>query len=237
MCDSCGCHPAQDDEHTGRQIPLGQDILSLNNELAAHNRQHLQDKGIFCLNIISAPGSGKTSLLERLGRDYGDKLAMAVIVGDQQTDNDQRRLQEAGHNAIQINTGAACHLDARMVHKAMHSLDLSMTKLLIIENIGNMVCPTAYDLGEDLRIAVVSTPEGEDKPIKYPDLILSSDVLLINKVDLLPYVNFNMDECCRQTERLKPGLEIFQISASTGEGMADFWQWLTKKCQGKALLS
>lgn len=231
MCDSCGCHP--DDSDHARQISLGQDILSLNNEIAGHNRQHLKEDGIYCLNIISAPGSGKTALLERLGRDYGKELAMAVIVGDQQTDNDQQRLQEAGLNAIQINTGAACHLDARMVHKAMHDLDLSATKLLIIENIGNMVCPTAYDLGEDLRIAIVSTPEGEDKPAKYPDLILSADVLLINKVDLLPYVTFNMEECCAQARRLKPGLEIFQISATTGVGMTEFWQWLTKKCQAK----
>ncbi len=230
MCDSCGCHP--DDSNHGRQISLGQDILSLNNEIAGHTRQHLQEAGIFCLNIISAPGSGKTALLEGLGR-YGKELAMAVIVGDQQTDNDQKRLQGAGLNAVQINTGAACHLDARMVHGAMHDLDLSTTRLLIIENIGNMVCPTAYDLGEDLRVAVVSTPEGEDKPAKYPDLILSSDVLLINKVDLLPHVNFNMDECCRQARRLKPGLEIFPVSATTGEGMAEFWQWLMGKCQSK----
>ena len=193
MCDSCGCHP--DDTNETRQVSLGQDILALNNELANHNREHLQKQGIFCINIISAPGSGKTSLLERLGKDYSNKLNMAVIVGDQQTDNDQKRLQESGLNAVQINTGAACHLDARMVHQAMHDLDMSTTKLLIIENIGNMVCPTAYDLGEDVRVAVVSTPEGEDKPAKYPDLILSSDVLLINKVDLLPYVNFDMDAC------------------------------------------
>ncbi len=231
MCDSCGC--PSDDSNQPRQISLGQDILSLNNEIASHTRQHLQEDGIFCLNIISAPGSGKTSLLERLGRDYGQEMAMAVIVGDQQTDNDQKRLQEAGLNAVQINTGAACHLDARMVHKAMHALDLSTTKLLIIENIGNMVCPTAYDLGEDLRVAVVSTPEGEDKPAKYPDLILSSDVLLINKIDLLPYVNFNMEECRAQAQQLKPGLEIFQISAGTGEGMAEFWRWLMGKCQAK----
>ncbi|MBU0681915.1 MAG: hydrogenase nickel incorporation protein HypB [Proteobacteria bacterium] len=231
MCDSCGCHP--EDSNEARQINLGQNILSLNNEIADHTRQHLQEDGIFCLNIISAPGSGKTSLLERLGRDYGHKLTMAVIVGDQQTDNDQKRLKEAGLNAVQINTGAACHLDARMVHKAMHDLDLSATKLLIIENIGNMVCPTAYDLGEDLRIAVVSTPEGEDKPAKYPDLILSSDVLLINKIDLLPYLTFNIDECCAQARKLKPGLKIFQVSASTGEGMAEFWQWLSERCQTK----
>ncbi len=233
MCDSCGCPP--EDSKDGRQISLGQDILSLNNDIANHNRHHLQEKGIFCLNIISAPGSGKTSLLERLARDYGNKLTMAVIVGDQQTDNDQQRIAAAGLNAVQITTGAACHLDARMVHQAMHDLDLSDTKLLIIENIGNMVCPTAYDLGEDLRVAVVSTPEGEDKPAKYPDLILSSDVLLINKVDLLPYVTFNMDECCSQARRLKPGLEIFPVSASTGDGMAAFWHWLTAKYQAKGL--
>lgn len=154
---------------------------------------------------------------------------MAVIVGDQQTDNDQRRLQEAGLAAVQINTGAACHLDADMVHRAMHKLDLASCKLLIIENIGNMVCPTAYDLGEELRIAVISTPEGEDKPAKYPDLILSSDVLLINKVDLLPYLTFDLQECCRQVEEIKPGLPVFAVSATSGEGMAAFWQWLKER--------
>ncbi len=226
MCDSCGCHP---EDSTSRQVQLGQDILSLNNETAQHNRQHLEGDGILCLNIISAPGSGKTSLLERLGRDYGKDHGLAVIVGDQQTDNDQKRLEGAGLNAVQINTGAACHLDARMVHRAMHDLDLSGVEMLIIENIGNMVCPTAYDLGEKIRIAMVSTPEGEDKPVKYPDLILSSDVLLINKIDLLPYVNFNMDECCHQVEHLKPGIKIFPVSATTGEGVAEFWQWLLEK--------
>ena len=231
MCDSCGCHP--DNSNHASKISLGQDILSLNNEIAAHTRRDLKQDGIFCLNIISAPGSGKTALLERLGRDYGQEMTMAVIVGDQQTDNDQQRLQGAGLNAVQINTGAACHLDARMVHGAMHALDLSTTKMLIIENIGNMVCPTAYDLGEDLRVAMVSTPEGEDKPAKYPDLILSSDVLLINKVDLLPYIDFNMAECCSQARLLKPGLEIFPVSATTGEGMAEFWHWLTEKYQDK----
>ncbi len=231
MCDSCGCHPAEDNEP--RKITLAKDILALNNEIAGHTRKHLQEDGIFCLNIISAPGSGKTALLEKLGRDYKTEIGMAVIVGDQQTDNDQKRLEGAGLNAVQITTGAACHLDARMVHQAIHGLDLSATKLLIIENIGNMVCPTAYDLGEDLRVAVISTPEGEDKPAKYPDLILSSDVLLINKIDLLPYVDFNMEECCRQARLLKPGLEIFPISASTGEGLAEFWQWLHEKQQAK----
>lgn len=229
MCDACGCQPP--DSKDTRQISLGRDILALNNEIAAHTRRHLREDGIFCVNIISAPGSGKTALLERVGRDYGDQLRMAVIVGDQQTDNDQQRLREAGLNARQINTGAACHLDARMVHDAIHAMDLTATKLLIIENIGNMVCPTAYDLGEDLRIAVVSTPEGEDKPAKYPDLILSSDVLLINKIDLLPHLTFNIEACCSQARRLKPGLEIFQVSATTGQGMDAFWHWLSHRCQ------
>lgn len=227
MCDSCGC-PA-DNSSSSRRIDLAQDILSRNNDIAGHNRRHLRDRAIFCLNIISAPGSGKTTFLERLGREYGRETAMAVIVGDQQTDNDQRRLQEAGLAAVQINTGAACHLDADMVHRAMHKLDLACCELLIIENIGNMVCPTAYDLGEELRIAVISTPEGEDKPAKYPDLILSSDVLLINKVDLLPYLSFDLHECCRQVEEIKPGLPVFTVSAASGEGMAAFWHWLKER--------
>ncbi|MDR9501062.1 MAG: hydrogenase nickel incorporation protein HypB [Desulfurivibrionaceae bacterium] len=232
MCDTCGC--PTDASEPAKEISLGRDILSLNNEIAGEVRRYLAAKGILCLNIISAPGSGKTSFLERVGREYQEELSMAVIVGDQQTDNDQQRLHRSGLAAVQINTGAACHLDARMVQRAIKGMDLSATKVLFIENIGNMVCPTAYDLGEDLRVAMVSTPEGADKPAKYPDLILTADLLLINKIDLLPYVDFNLTQCCSQARQLKPGLEIFPLSASTGAGLAPFWHWLRERTQAKA---
>ncbi len=253
MCLDCGCaetgdvkidgqkmeHHHHDDTHhdhshhteskSGREISIQQDILSKNNELAQHNREHLQAHETFCMNWISAPGSGKTALLERIIQDYGAELPISVIEGDQQTDNDARRIVKAGADAVQINTGAACHLDANMIHHALHRINLQHTRLLVIENVGNMVCPTAYDLGEDLKVAIISAPEGEDKPVKYPDLLLTANVLLINKVDLIPYLDFNLENCIALSRKVNPQIQIFPVSAKTGEGIPAFYDWLTNQ--------
>ncbi len=248
MCQECGCSGAEEitidgkainqkDHHhhddkpgeSSREINIKQEILHKNNHIASHNREHLQAKGIFSMNWISAPGSGKTAMLERLITDYGTDISFTVIEGDQQTENDANRIRKAGANALQINTGAACHLDAEMIHHALHKIDLKDTRLLIIENVGNMVCPTAYDLGEDLKIALISSPEGEDKPIKYPDLILASDVLLINKTDLIPYLDFSLENCISFAKKVNPQITIFPVSAKTGEGVDKFFSWITDK--------
>jgi len=183
------------------------------------------------MNWISAPGSGKTALLERLIRDYGAELPISVIEGDQQTDNDARRIIKAGADAVQINTGAACHLDASMIHHALHRMQLAQTQLLVIENVGNMVCPTAYDLGEDLKVAIISTPEGEDKPVKYPDLLITASVLLINKIDLIPYLDFNLENCIALSKKVNPAITVFPVSAKTGEGLPAFYEWLQEQRQ------
>ena len=218
-------------ERSGREISIQQDILSKNNQLALHIREHLKSQNVFSMNWISAPGSGKTALLERLIQTYGNVLHFTVIEGDQQTDNDAQRIKKAGADAIQINTGAACHLDANMIHHALHQVDLAKTQLLVIENVGNMVCPTAYDLGEDFKVAIISAPEGEDKPIKYPDLLLTADVLLINKIDLIPYLDFSLENCMALSEKVNPQLKIFPVSAKTGEGIQVFYDWFKERAQ------
>lgn len=217
--------------HTTREVRIQRDILHQNNHIAQHNREHLAQRGIFAMNWISAPGSGKTALLERLIRDYGEKLPIFVIEGDQQTDNDARRIRQAGAEAMQINTGATCHLDAEMIHQALHHANLAKSRILVIENVGNMVCPTAYDLGENLKVAVVSTPEGEDKPAKYPDLILAADVLLINKIDLIPHLDFDLEGCIAAARKVNPQIAIFPVSAKSGEGMAAFYEWIVEKAE------
>ena len=248
MCLECGCgegshttidgkkmEPHQHDHHhqheyshDHKEIEIQQDILAKNNHIALHNREHIARHNVFCMNWISAPGSGKTFLLERLIKDHGEKFKFSVIEGDQQTDNDAQRIKDAGASATQINTGSACHLDAEMIHQALHKIDMENTKILIIENVGNMVCPTAYALGENMKLSIVSCPEGEDKPIKYPDLLLTSKVLLINKIDLLPYLDFDLDRCIKFSKQVNPDLEIFPVSAKSGEGIPEFVSWLEK---------
>jgi hydrogenase nickel incorporation protein HypB len=217
----------QEGQDAAREISIKRDILQKNNTVAQHNREHLQKHRVFCMNWISAPGSGKTALLEKLITLYGADVPMFVIEGDQQTANDANRIRQAGAKALQINTGATCHLDAEMVHSALHQVDLDEVKLLVIENVGNMVCPTAYDLGEMMKVAVISCPEGDDKPIKYPDLLLTSQVLLINKTDLIPYLDFSLDRCIELTKKVNPAIKVFPVSAKTGEGMAEFFEWIS----------
>lgn len=212
-----------------KEITIKKNILSKNNSLAASNRRHFQSHAVFCTNWISAPGSGKTMLLERFIGDHPNPSSITVIEGDQQTDNDAKRIRTAGAKAMQINTGAACHLNAEMIQQALKQLELENNTLLFIENVGNMVCPTAFDLGEAFKVAIISCTEGDDKPIKYPDIILSAKVLLINKVDLLPHVIFDLDRCIQFAQNINPAIQIFPVSATSGAGLPLFYQWLQEQ--------
>jgi len=234
MCTTCGCPTENHDGHhhhhekaaAGGKISLEIDILAKNNRLAADNRRFFREKGIFALNLVSSPGSGKTTILERTLRYLSPMLRCAVIEGDQQTDNDARRIAATGVPARQINTGAGCHLDAHMVGHALEELPVETLDLLFIENVGNLVCPAAFDLGEAHKVVVLSVTEGEDKPLKYPQMFHAADVMLLNKVDLLPYLDFDVEKCLDMARRVSPGIRIFQLSAKSGEGMAEWYEWL-----------
>jgi hydrogenase nickel incorporation protein HypB len=180
------------------------------------------------LNIVSSPGSGKTTLLTETLKQL-DKEKCAVIEGDQQTTNDADRIRETGAKAIQINTGKGCHLDAKMVSQAMAQLTLEKDSTLFIENVGNLVCPAAFDLGESHKVAILSVTEGEDKPLKYPDIFADADVMIINKTDLLPHLNFSMDDCIANSLRVNPDMKIMPISATTGEGLQEWLNWLEER--------
>jgi hydrogenase nickel incorporation protein HypB len=254
MCTTCGCGPKEllnhvhdhdDREHShhshdhghelghqdhrdGRRtvIAIEEDILAKNNRLASFNRALFMDKGIFVLNLVSSPGSGKTTLLERTLRDLSAKFSFSVIEGDQQTDNDARRIAATGVAVRQINTGSGCHLDAHQVMHGCEGFDLDTLDILLIENVGNLVCPASFDLGEHHKVAVLSTTEGEDKPLKYPQMFHNSTVMLLNKIDLLPYLDFDVEKCKEYARRINPALVIFELSARTGEGMDAWYRWL-----------
>jgi hydrogenase nickel incorporation protein HypB len=209
-----------------RIIQIEQDILSKNDRFAAENRAFFARSGIFALNFVSSPGSGKTSLLVRTINDLKDRLAISVIEGDQQTSNDAARIRETGAPAIQINTGKGCHLDAHMVGHAVEDLAPQPGSVLFIENVGNLVCPAAFDLGEAHKVAVLSVTEGEDKPLKYPDMFAAADLMILNKSDLLPHLEFNVALCIANALRVNPRLQTLTVSARTGEGMEAFYAWL-----------
>lgn len=239
MCTTCGCsadeHPHDHghhhgDEHEGaKKIAIETDILAKNNRLAQGNRELFAAKGIFVLNMVSSPGSGKTTLLERTLRDISGRFKSAVIEGDQQTDNDAVRIAATGVPVVQVNTGAVCHLDAHMVCHAVDDFDLDNMECLFIENVGNLVCPASFDLGEHHKVAVLSVTEGEDKPLKYPQMFRAADVMLLNKIDLAPYVAFDMEQCKEMARRVNPGITIFEVSATTGAGMDAWYDWLGKR--------
>ncbi len=218
-----------------RMVQIETDILSKNNEYAAHNRRWFSEHKILTLNLVSSPGSGKTSLLTRTIDDLKKELTLAVVEGDQQTDNDAQRIRETGVKALQINTGKGCHLDAHMIGHAIDSLELEDKGILFIENVGNLVCPAAFDLGEAHKVAILSVTEGDDKPLKYPDMFHAADVLLLNKTDLLPYVDFDVEKCSDYARRVNPGIKIIQVSATTGKGMDIWYQWI-KATQNLALI-
>jgi hydrogenase nickel incorporation protein HypB len=207
-------------------VQIEQDILSKNNASAAQNRQRLADRGIFALNLVSSPGSGKTTLLVKTIEMLKGRQQVAVIEGDQQTSQDAERIRATGAPAIQINTGKGCHLDAHMVGHAMGKLELSQDSLLMIENVGNLVCPAAFDLGEAHKVVILSVTEGEDKPIKYPDMFHAATLMLMNKCDLLPHLTFSVPRAIEFARRVNPGIEVIEVSATTGQGMDAWLAWL-----------
>jgi hydrogenase nickel incorporation protein HypB len=209
-----------------KRIRLEADLLQKNREHGSDNRRLFHERSLCVLNFVSSPGSGKTSLLERTIRESGLAERMLVIQGDQATDRDAERIRAAGARAIQINTGTGCHLDASMVHDAFRTLDPAPGSLLAIENVGNLVCPAMFDLGESARIAVISTTEGADKPLKYPHMFRSSDLILVNKVDLTPYVDFDTGECLGYLRQVNPRAPIMEVSAKRGDGLHEWYAWL-----------
>jgi len=215
-----------------RRVQIEQDILAKNKAYAQANRQQLAERGIFALNLVSSPGSGKTSLLcKTIALLHQQAVAVAVIEGDQQTSQDADRIRATGAQAIQINTGKGCHLDAHMVGHAMAQLQLADDSLLMIENVGNLVCPAAFDLGEAHKVVILSVTEGEDKPIKYPDMFRAASLMLLNKIDLLPYLQYDVEAALAYARRVNPDLRVIQLSATSGAGMAE---WLAFLQQGLA---
>lgn len=209
-----------------RMVQIEQDILSKNNGYAAANRQYFDERGIFALNLVSSPGSGKTTLLVKTIELLKDKCDIAVVEGDQQTANDAERIRATGVPALQINTGKGCHLDGHMVGHAIQRLQPADESLFLIENVGNLVCPAAFDLGEHHKVAILSVTEGEDKPLKYPDMFAAADVMLLNKCDLLPYLEFDADLAEANARRVNPHLTVFRVSASSGDGLAAWLDWI-----------
>lgn len=213
-------HPAK----TVLQLEL--DILQKNQLLAERNRGYFEAKHILALNLVSSPGAGKTSLLERTLQELGSQIAFSVIEGDQQTMNDANRIAATGVPVVQINTGKGCHLDAEMIAHALKKLDPVSNSIVAIENVGNLVCPALFDLGEHRRVVIISVPEGDDKPIKYPDMFHSAQLCLINKTDLLPYVTFDVEKAKKYALQVNPNLVFIALSTTTGEGMNEWYSWL-----------
>lgn len=214
--------------HPPTTIELEQDILQKNNLLAQRNRGYFEAKAILALNLVSSPGSGKTSLLERTIQDLKAEIPISVIEGDQQTMNDANRIAATGAQVVQINTGKGCHLDSEMVHQAVRKLKPADESLLMIENVGNLVCPALFDLGEGGRVVIISVTEGDDKPIKYPDMFYGSKLCIINKIDLLPYVQFDVEKAKAYAQQVNPNLKFMEVSATTGAGLEQWYEWLRK---------
>ncbi len=207
-------------------ISLEQDILAKNDLIAAQNRGWFKGRNILALNLMSSPGSGKTTLLTRTINDLKYKLPISVIEGDQETINDAKKIEATGCKVVQINTGTGCHLDALMVEKGLQKLNPSLDSVVAIENVGNLVCPALFDLGEKAKVVILSITEGEDKPIKYPHIFRASNVMIITKIDLLPYVQFDVEKCIEYAREVNPNIKIFQLSAITAEGLDDWYRWL-----------
>jgi hydrogenase nickel incorporation protein HypB len=215
----------------GTTINLEQEILRKNDLIAAQNRGWFKGRDILALNLVSSPGAGKTTLLVRTINDLKSQIPISVIEGDQETVNDAQKIKETGCRVVQINTGTGCHLDAAMVERGYTELDPPLHSLLAIENVGNLVCPALFDLGERAKVAILSVTEGEDKPIKYPYMFRVSDAMILTKIDLLPYVQFDRDRCIEYARQVNPHIRIFQVSAITGEGLEDWYAWLKSQLQ------
>lgn len=215
----------------GTTISLEQDILRKNDLIAAQNRGWFKGRHILALNLVSSPGAGKTTLLIRTINDLKSQIPISVIEGDQETVNDAQKIKATGCQVVQINTGTGCHLDAAMVERGYTELDPPLHSIVAIENVGNLVCPALFDLGERAKVAILSVTEGEDKPIKYPYMFRVSDVMILTKVDLLPYVQFEVDRCLEYARQVNPHIRIFQVSATTGVGLEDWYAWLKSQFQ------
>lgn len=255
MCGTCGCgednhvtytvpgqpgHHHGDDHHhhnqshdhshtVSKELQLEIDVLAKNNLKAEHNRGYFEALNILALNLVSSPGSGKTSLLEKTIKEIKNELDFYIIEGDQQTSNDADRIHAAGAPVIQVNTGNGCHLDAEMVGTATKQLKPAAGSVLFIENVGNLVCPSMFDLGESTRVVIISTTEGDDKPIKYPTMFQTAQLCIINKTDLLPYVDFDVEKAKSYALRVNHNLEFITVSVKTGEGMDLWYKWLKEK--------
>ena len=214
---------------SGRTVELQQKVLAKNDDLAVRSRGWLRDRGILAINLMSSPGSGKTTLLERTTRELAGRLTLSVIEGDQETALDARRIQAAGSRVIQINTGVGCHLDADMVAQGLRALDPPSGSIVVIENVGNLVCPALFDLGEDVRIVLASVTEGADKPLKYPHMFRTADLVLLNKTDLLPYVDFDIKQYMADLRVAAPRALLLQISATNGDGLSAWYDWLRRR--------
>ncbi|MFI4929585.1 MAG: hydrogenase nickel incorporation protein HypB [Burkholderiales bacterium] len=213
---------------SARTVQVERDILAKNDAFAHRNRSWLAQRGIFAVNLVSSPGSGKTTLLVKTIEQLAGRLPVAVIEGDQQTTFDADRIRATGAPAIQINTGKGCHLDAAMVETALARLAPSQDSVLMIENVGNLVCPAGFDLGEAHKVVVLSVTEGEDKPLKYPDMFHAASLMLLNKVDLLPYLSFDVQRCIADARRVNPAIEVLQVSATTGQGLDEWLAWIER---------
>ena len=256
MCATCGCsgkarlrlvpsghdhdhapghahhHGGEHDHGDDRTVVLQQKVLARNDELAGRNREWLRERGVVAVNLMSSPGAGKTTLLERTARELAGRLALAVIEGDQETALDADRISSAGCQVVQVNTGVGCHLDAVMVADALHALDPRPGSVVVIENVGNLVCPALFDLGEAARIVLASVTEGADKPAKYPHMFSRADVVLVSKTDLLPYVDFDVRRHAADVRQLSPGTRMLEVSAVTGSGMQAWYDWLQLSLPG-----
>ena len=211
------------------RLPLEKKVLSENDRIAAGLRERFLAHRVFCLNFISSPGAGKTSLLERTLERLSPNERVALLTGDIQTDNDAKRLARSGFPVKQITTGGTCHLDARMIERALADWPLESLDTLLIENVGNLVCPSSYDLGEAAKVVLLSVPEGEDKPLKYPSIFFKAELLILNKTDLLPYVSFDLAKARAHALQVHPGIEIIEVSCKTGAGLEDWMKWLAQR--------
>lgn len=217
-----------------KTIKIRENVLAENDRIAAKLREQFSKDKVFAINIISSPGSGKTTLLEKTIEELSAKAPIQIIVGDVQTENDAKRLKDAGGNAVQIETHGGCHLDARMIQKKLEHFKLEIKSLLIIENVGNLVCPASYDLGEDAKVVLLSVPEGDEKPLKYPSIFHRADLMIITKMDMLQLSDFDKQRAIKNSLAINPNLKIISISSKTGEGLTDWYSWLENNLDKKA---